>query len=1010
MGTEPKWNVMDDGKWKKYLEGIQQKYGIWEKLYMPITVEYSGEKIDPEKQINQVNIERPETTLEVMARNMQNDPDKEKEATGGGGKKGEAIETLKKNKQILLIGKAGYGKTTILHCLMHNLAKEAQADPQKPKPVFIDMKYFTNTYSVIDLIRDAIEKQYPECDELLRVERLEESLDKTKEEILKIYLRDKKLYLLFDGLDKMLEEESWKRLRQFREEYGDTKMVFTTRNQGVGGDLGIDMKVTLRSFEREEEINKFVQRHLLWKDKENETQKDKENETWKDAFSGRFLENLSPEMRKLAEIPLFLKMLCAVYNYSSTGMEANISLAFRNFSRQYERRAERNSLSRLAFQMMSENTADSLYQPENEPGTGNHGRNEGGDDSNNDQTLEWDNKKVERVMGDELEKLRDHYLIQYTPNGGLRFPHRVVLEYYAAERMLRKMKKIPDEEFQRRYLNETNWTGCILRMAGLITDVKQAERMIRLAMEVDLLLAVKLAGAVRGKFLDKTLEIVFKEIDSVKDIKMRIFLLGLTRSQAALRFIMRYCSPLADIEQNKDNISRNKDDANWGAWALGEIGGLESAEKLKAVLKWAEKKDEKDLHDDAIRGLRRIWSRTSAMALKEEKRADEITCGSGGKSQKIEDWEKLVEENRTLKTKTDWTRIEDARCHIHKIESMQKAAHYYNPDYLKRTTILHLSDLGFVGADNAKEHAEKLITDLKKELRCYHLDALIIAGDITGKPDPKGAEAAERFIQFMSEGFALPLEHIVLVPGERDFGKAAGTDEGQKQQYQDYIQKMSRLIPSNALFSRETGNPESRKYNINIHHGRKMIFVGFDSACGPREKGKVPALEISACMKAVYNILTQSEYRDYLKIAVWHHPIMGMGGETIEKPAIVEQLALAGIKLVLHGHVNTLDEHLINYAYTFSGYQIRALAAGAFSYLAAREDEQPRTRYREYNLIRIDGDQVRVDLRSFNLIQKKWEKPNWENKAYLEIKLRKDVLAYGRAKTEQARFKPSEAA
>ena len=82
--------------------------------------------------------------------------------------------------------------------------------------------------------------------------------------------------------------------------------------------------------------------------------------------------------------------------------------------------------------------------------------------------------------------------------------------------------------------------------------------------------------------------------------------------------------------------------------------------------------------------------------------------------------------------------------------------------------ILHLSDLHFGTQDNAQLWYSQLAADLRHELNCKHLDAVILSGDIANQSTPEEYDAAKLFIDKLSAAFQLTKDHIVIVPGNHD--------------------------------------------------------------------------------------------------------------------------------------------------------------------------------------------------------------------------------------------------
>jgi predicted MPP superfamily phosphohydrolase len=87
---------------------------------------------------------------------------------------------------------------------------------------------------------------------------------------------------------------------------------------------------------------------------------------------------------------------------------------------------------------------------------------------------------------------------------------------------------------------------------------------------------------------------------------------------------------------------------------------------------------------------------------------------------------------------------------------------------LPLTQILHLSDLHFGSTDDAYNWYDTLAQDLRYELGCDKLDALILSGDIANKSIQEEYIAAKQFIDDLSSEFKLTPNQIIIAPGNHD--------------------------------------------------------------------------------------------------------------------------------------------------------------------------------------------------------------------------------------------------
>ncbi|WP_309738871.1 HEAT repeat domain-containing protein [Chamaesiphon sp. OTE_20_metabat_361] len=108
-----------------------------------------------------------------------------------------------------------------------------------------------------------------------------------------------------------------------------------------------------------------------------------------------------------------------------------------------------------------------------------------------------------------------------------------------AELLLKLRERHPDFtddlRFQYFYLNRLKWTESIVQILAELEDESHILRIVRLALEVDLLLGARLAGSVQTQFQEKTVGMIYALEISDRE---RVDLLGLTRSDAAIPGLM----------------------------------------------------------------------------------------------------------------------------------------------------------------------------------------------------------------------------------------------------------------------------------------------------------------------------------------------------------------------------------------------------------------------------------------------------------------------------------------
>ncbi|MEQ8756108.1 MAG: HEAT repeat domain-containing protein [Coleofasciculus sp. G1-WW12-02] len=530
--------------WRPYLESLGTTYAQWWQVYTITDV------------VGRTPQNRKQTSVLFDFKLMVQTVEPDRDARGQKAEQVEkltVLEGLRKYapQHILLVGRPGSGKSTALVRLLLEEAekgKEAcrdvacnvweQGERSIKIPVLVELRYYRTT--IEDLIQQFLQRHDPNLT--------------LNPDTLKAGLRQRQFLLLLDGINELPSEAARRELQQFRQNYQKTTpMVFTTRDLGIGGNLGITKKLEMQPL-TPKQMEEFVCAYLPQQGKQ-------------------MLPQLGNRLRELGQTPLLLKMLCDLFHCLET-IPSNLGSVFRAFAQQYDRKVKADVpvtedsrefwselLQYLAFVMTK----------------GNHPK---------EIQVAIAKTEAETIFTEYLRQhdfldppvrarkwlndLLKHHLIQLRANNQIEFRHQLIQEYYTAEYLLKQLPSLSDEELQRQYLNYLKWTEPLALMLELVEDKAQAVRVVRLALAVDVQLGARLAGEVKPEFQEQTVALVSGlEIPQLLTIQ----LLGRTKSESAISNLMKA------LEHEDSDVSRRAADA------LGKIGLPKAIPHLIKALK-----------------------------------------------------------------------------------------------------------------------------------------------------------------------------------------------------------------------------------------------------------------------------------------------------------------------------------------------------------------------------------------------------------------------------------------
>jgi HEAT repeat protein/ElaB/YqjD/DUF883 family membrane-anchored ribosome-binding protein len=604
---------------------------------------------------------------------------------------------LAKANHVLLVGQPGAGKSTTLARLLLEEAELNQKEDKKNRriPVIVELRYYHT--SILDLIRDFFKRH-----NLL--------LDTHQVETL---LSSNRLFLLIDGLNELPSEAARQDIIKLRN-YCNVPMIFTTRDVVLGGNFGIEEQLAIQPL-TESQIQNFIHAYLP------------------PAQAEKMRQEAHERIHNLAETPLLLWMLCELFEIGEE-IPQNLGDVFRVFIRTYENSSIRKyevaalkgdiqplsdrrlwflALKHLAYMMMQGETPSDFRSILSKQET-----------EQEFKRLFNDEPYSSKTARDCLEDLLKYHLVRIKSENRIEFHHLLFQEYYAAEWLLTELPTLSDEQLKYYFLNYLKYTEILAFTLKLLDNKTQAKRIIKLALEVDLMLGTRLVREAKLQYQELLVDfITSQEISEL----LKTELLGQTHSKFAIPSLrkalenknpdIRACSAnaLARLESRPNKITPKVDrvrDRSSLSWAFPpSLENLKLPEAFEnfpemALFSMGMALDEPDCSD---RRWRAVWS---LAVLGREAAVARLL--------KLKEWQKLDPSERLkVATKTvQWCRRtiipELLRALQHPFDSIRWHA---------------AEALGHLGSKEAIPDLIKALKDVTGDVRFSASDAIINIGD-----------------------------------------------------------------------------------------------------------------------------------------------------------------------------------------------------------------------------------------------------------------------------------------
>ena len=314
----------------------------------------------------------------------------------------------------------------------------------------------------------------------------------------------------------------------------------------------------------------------------------------------------------------------------------------------------------------------------------------------------------------------------------------------------------------------------------------------------------------------------------------------------------------------------------------------------------------------------------------------------------------------------------------------------YKQEKDHRIHILHLSDIHLETESQARKYRMQLETDLIKELNVKRLEYLVISGDIANHSTEEEYKAAFGLVDGLVKRFGLDAGRVVIVPGNHDLNWDISEEA--------YPFVPKRKLP--AVLDEQLTIPAGeagalvrddllyqKRFDLFSTHFYKKVYSGKDYPLDYAEQLKILErpddkmlfLALNSCWQIDHHFqqraginmaaltraldrLQDGKYDDWLKIAVWHHPVTG---KEMMNAEFLQLLSVHKFQICMHGHIHEAIEGFYKYD---DKRGIHIIGAGTF---CAPSKEQVPGIPLQYNLLTFDPD-----ARTITLNTRKKEKPN----------------------------------
>jgi hypothetical protein len=152
---------------------------------------------------------------------------------------------------------------------------------------------------------------------------------------------------------------------------------------------------------------------------------------------------------------------------------------------------------------------------------------------------------------------------------------------------------------------------------------------------------------------------------------------------------------------------------------------------------------------------------------------------------------------------------------------------------------------------------------------------------------------------------------------------------------------------------------------------QNLLILGLNSAWQLDHHYTTRAsINTNALSNALTQIRRNPDYKNCLKIAVWHHPLDSAYSDRITDQGFLEQLAVNNFRFFLHGHIHKAETSLYRYDMSTNGRKLDRICAGTFG---APVREWVPGYPLQYNLLKFEDNQLTVYTRRREELNGAWK-------------------------------------